>query len=123
MFALNAQGFPTGCQDMHLRRRRKDPLRKCRRTLDHMLTAIEDQQHSPIAQETDQTAGWIAGPDGQPKRQRHRAGYEQRIIDGAKVDEASTASKLAKQLMANRNRHSGFADPARSGDSYEPFGQ
>ena len=51
MLAFDAQRFPAGCQDMHLRRRRKDALRKRRRGLDHMLAAIEDQQHPPVAQE------------------------------------------------------------------------
>jgi hypothetical protein len=87
-----------------------------------MLAAIEDQQHSPVAQETDQTAGWIAGPNGQPKRQSHRAGYEKRILDGAKVNETNATGKLAKQLMANRNGHRGFADSTGSGDRYEPLG-
>jgi hypothetical protein len=122
MFALNAKGFPTGCQEMHLRRRRKDLLGKRRRTLDHMLAAIEDQQHTPIAQEADQTGSRIAGSNGQSKRQGHRARYERRIIDRAKVDEANATSKLFKQSMTNRNGHSGFADSTGSGDSYESFG-
>src|SRR6202048_4934841 len=49
---LNLQRFPARRQDMALWSLPEDALRQWRNRLDQMLTAIEHQQHAPVAQES-----------------------------------------------------------------------
>src|SRR6266436_871397 len=52
LLAFNLQRFPTRRQDMDLWSLPEDALRQWSNRLDQMFTAIEHQQHSPVAQES-----------------------------------------------------------------------
>src|SRR6266481_4080047 len=52
LLALDLQRLPACRQDMDLRSLPEDALRQRSDHLDQMLTAIEHQQHSPVAQES-----------------------------------------------------------------------
>src|ERR1700738_4460988 len=52
LLTFNLQRFPARRQDMDLWSLPEDALRQWRNRLDQMLTAIEHQQHAPVAQES-----------------------------------------------------------------------
>src|SRR5712664_2219380 len=122
MFALNTQRFPAGRQNVHLRGLLENALRQRRRGLDHVLAAIEDQQHPFAAEETYQTEGWIRGLNRQPERRGHRARDEKRIVEWSKIKKLNGAGKLGKQLITYRNSNGGLADAARSHDGDKALG-
>src|SRR6266436_3455705 len=122
MFAFDTQRFPAGRQNVHLRCLLENAFRQRRRGLDHVLAAIEDQQHPFAAEETYQTAGWIRGLNRQPERRGHRARNEKRIVERSKIKKLNGTGKLGKQLITYRDRDGGLADATRSHDGDEALG-
>src|SRR6266849_5291084 len=122
MFAFDTQRFPAGRQNMHLRCLLENALRQHRRGLDHVLAAIEDQQHPFAAEKTYQTGGWIHGLNRQPERRGHRAWDEKRIVERSKIKKLNGAGKLWQQLITYRDGDGGLADAARSHDGDKALG-
>ena len=85
MLALDPQRFAACCQDVDLRSLLEDVLRQCRRSLHHMLAAVEDQQHPPVSQEADQARGRITGLHQEAERRRDRARHEARIAERPEI--------------------------------------
>ena len=55
MLSFYAQRFPASRENMCLWRFPENALDERRRCLDHMLTAVEDQQHPLVAEKTTQS--------------------------------------------------------------------
>ena len=68
-------------------------MAKCCDGLDEMLTIVEDQENSLVAQMRNQARSWIFGLDRQSQHQRKRRGDEIRIAQRSEVDEQHGAQR------------------------------
>ena len=123
MFAFDAERFPAGRQDCHLRSFPEDALGKGCGGLDHVLAAVEDQQHPLRLENADKARGWIAGLDWNAEGRGQAARYEVKIVDRPQVEETNGAGKIGKQRMAHRRRDGRLADPAQTVDGHEPMSE
>jgi len=121
MFAFDTQRLAAGRQNMHLRRILEDALGQRRRGVDHMLAAIEDQQHPPVAKQGNQARGRIAGLNRQSERGGDRTRHQKRIVDRPEIEKMNSADKLRQQFVAHRDGDRGLADATRAHDGDEAF--
>src|ERR1700730_8643410 len=120
LLAFDLQRFPAGRQDMDLWSLPEDALRKRSNRLDQMLTTIEHQQDSPVAQESGERSNRIIEISGQAHGRRDHVGDKRRSAQRAKVDVMDCAVEGGQHGVADRGGNGGFGDPAPSDDGEEP---
>src|SRR6185369_11938441 len=94
VLAFDTQQLSARGQDMQLWRLLKKPFGQRRRRFDDMLTAVQNQQHSPVAQECRQAARGIVRSSRQSKRRCGDAGYESGVADLAEAEKVDLTGKF-----------------------------
>src|SRR6202048_1377335 len=86
LLTFDLQRFPACRQYMDLWGHPEDALRQRSNRLDQMLTTIEHQQHSPVAQESGERSKRIIEIARQAHGRRDHVGDKRRSAQRAKVD-------------------------------------
>ena len=90
-------------------------LDKIRRSVDHVLAIIEDQQHLLAADRIrDESRRDLSSAQLQTERAGDRRGHKFGIRQRSKLDEPSIALECREYPAGHRRRQHGFPNPARS---------
>ncbi len=122
--AVRAQRLAAGGQQVHRRRAAKQPLGQPRNGPDHMLAAIEHDQHPLVGQEGEDGRLEVDALDEAAERQRDGARNIGRIGERTEIDEANRAvAELPAQRVGDRHGDRRLADAARPDDGDEALRQ
>src|ERR1700742_4128381 len=106
---------------MHVRSAAQNTVGNARRPLHDALAAIEDQQHSPLAQSGDDARGRIGREVVQPERKRNGSGHRLISVQGGKIDPLNAVAIRATHGIGQRTGDGRLPDAAWSNDADEPL--
>ena len=113
--------LPAGRQDLHIIGGQQHPLAQPRHSRDHMLAAIQHQQHLPASQHPGQRISHRhPRPLPDPQRRRHRRRHPRRVRDRCQLNQPHPVGEPVSHPPRYLTGQPGLTHPARPGHRHQP---
>ena len=99
MLAFRPQCLPAGCENVRPPRPADDLFSQGGGSFDHVLAAVEHDEHAPLLEECDQARQGSLGVYAEAQLGRERTRHEQRVGQRCKIDEVGAVWEVAENLV------------------------